>query len=192
MTKTPLILFAALALALPLSAAKKKAAKPPKEAPVGIHQFTVNDIDGKPKSLEAYKGKVALIVNVASECGNTPQYKGLEAMYEKHKAEGLAILAFPANNFGGQEPGTEKEIKTFCERNYNVTFDLFSKVEATGSGIAPVYKYLTTESGFNGPVTWNFAKFLVGRDGKVIARFDPKTKPEDPTLVAAVEKALKN
>lgn len=192
MTKTPLILFAALALALPLSAAKKKAVQPPKEAPVGIYQFTVNDIDGKPKSLEAYKGKVALIINVASECGNTPQYKGLQAMYEKHKAEGLAILAFPANNFGGQEPGTEKEIKTFCERNYNVSFDLFSKVEATGEKIAPLYKYLTTESGFNGPIGWNFAKFLVDRNGKVINRFAPGMKPDDPALVAAVEAALKN
>ncbi len=183
------VLITALALALPLAAAPKHKKKEPL---MGVHQFTLNDINHKPKSLADYKGKVLLMVNVASECGNTPQYKGLEALYLAHKDQGLAVLGFPANNFGHQEPGTEKEIKDFCDRNYHVTFDLFAKLEATGDSISPLYKYLTTESGFDGPVTWNFAKFLVGKDGKVVARFGPKVQPDDPALVAAVEKALKS
>jgi glutathione peroxidase len=158
---------------------------------MGVHQFTLNSISGKPKSLADYKGKVLLIVNTASECGFTPQYKGLEALSEKYKAQGLAVLGFPANNFGGQEPGTESEIKSFCERNYGVTFDLFAKVEAAGDNISPLYKYLTTEAGFDGPVAWNFGKFLADKDGKVIARFGSKVKPEDPELTDAIEKALK-
>jgi glutathione peroxidase len=158
---------------------------------VSVHQFTLNDIEGKPKSLAAYKGKVLLLVNTASECGSTPQYKGLEALNQKYKSQGLAVLGFPANNFGAQEPGTEQEIKAFCERNYQVSFDLFAKLEATGDHISPLYKYLTTESGFNGPVKWNFAKFLADKDGKVIARFDTKVEPDAKELVDAVEKALK-
>lgn len=192
------ILGVALMLALPLSlmAAHKKAPKPTpiptKEAPVGVHQFTVNNIDHQPKALADYKGKVLLIVNVASECGNTPQYKGLEAMYLKYKPAGLEVLGFPSNDFGHQEPGTEKEIKDFCDRNYHVTFDMFAKSDVVGDKISPLYKYLSTESGFDGPVTWNFGKFLVGKDGKVVARFGPRVQPDDKDLVAAVEKALKD
>jgi glutathione peroxidase len=162
------------------------------EARMGVHHFTLNNIEGKPKSLADYKGKVLLMVNTASECGSTPQYKGLEALHQKYKGQGLAVLGFPANNFGAQEPGTEQEIKAFCERNYGVTFDLFAKLEAAGDQISPLYKYLTTESGFDGPVKWNFAKFLADKDGKVIARFDTKVEPDDPELVDAVEKALKS
>ena len=182
------VLVAVLALAMPLVAAPKKK----KEIPVGIYQFTLNTIDGKAKSLGDYKGKVLLVVNTASECGFTPQYKGLEALHQSHKDQGLAVLGFPANNFGGQEPGNEKEIKAFCERNYGVTFDLFSKVEAAGEHISPLYKYLTSEAGFDGPIAWNFTKFLVGKDGKVIARFGSKVKPDDKELLEAIDKALKS
>ena len=185
-----------LALALPLSLAAKKAPKPTpiptKEAPVGVHQFTVNNIDHQPKSLADYKGKALLIVNVASECGNTPQYKGLQELYLKYKPQGLEILGFPSNDFGHQEPGTDKEIKDFCDLNYHVTFDMFAKSDVVGDKISPLYKYLTTEAGFDGPVTWNFGKFLVGKDGKVVARFTPKTQPDDKELLAALEKALKD
>jgi glutathione peroxidase len=157
---------------------------------MGIHQFTLNSIDGRPKSLADYKGKVCLIVNTASECGLTPQYKGLEALHVQYKDRGLAVLGFPANNFGGQEPGTESEIKDFCSRNYGVSFDLFAKLEAAGDHISPLYKYLCNDAGFDGPIGWNFTKFLADRDGKVIARFDSKVKPDDPALLEAVEKAL--
>ena len=187
MFKASMALALVLALVGPLAAAPKPKKK---EAPVGVHQFSVKDITGKDKSLEDYKGKVLLIVNVASECGNTPQYKGLEALYLSHKDKGLRVLAFPSNDFGGQEPGSEKEIKAFCERNYAVTFDLFAKVNAKSQPQAPLYKYLTSEAGFDGPVDWNFAKFLVGKDGKVIARFNARTQPDDKKLVEAIEKAL--
>ncbi len=158
---------------------------------MSVHDFTINGIDGKPRNLAEQKGHVLLIVNTASECGFTPQYKGLEALHQRYKALGLSVLGFPANNFGGQEPGTESEIKSFCERNYGVTFDLFAKVEAAGDDISPLYKYLTTQPGLEGPIAWNFNKFLVNRDGKVIARFGSKVKPEDPELTDAIDKALK-
>lgn len=156
----------------------------------GIHQFTVKTIDGKPRSLADYRGKTLLVVNTASKCGNTPQYKGLEALYDKYRARGFEVLAFPANNFMGQEPGTDAQIAEFCEVNYQVSFPLFSKISVKGKDIAPLYAWLTKDSGFPGDIGWNFAKFLVGPDGKVIARFDPRTKPEDPKLVAALEAAL--
>lgn len=156
----------------------------------GIHQFTVKTIDGKTRSLAEYKGKTLLVVNTASKCGNTPQYKGLEALYDKYRARGFEVLAFPANNFMGQEPGTDAEIAQFCEMNYKISFPLFSKVSVKGDDIAPLYAWLTKDSGHPGDIGWNFAKFLVGPDGKVIARFDPRTKPEDPKLVAALEAAL--
>lgn len=164
-----------------------------KDKPVsqtGIHQFTVKTIDGKTRSLADFKGKTLLVVNTASKCGNTPQYKGLEALYDKYRARGFEVLAFPANNFMGQEPGTDAEIAQFCELNYQVSFPLFSKISVKGKDIAPLYAYLTKDSAFPGDIGWNFAKFLVGPDGKVIARFDPRTKPEDPKLVAALEAAL--
>ena len=154
-----------------------------------IYEFTPNSIDGKPAPLSAYKGKVALLVNVASRCGYTPQYTGLEALYEKYKDQGFVILGFPANNFGAQEPGTNEEIKTFCSSKYSVTFPLYSKISVKDSDKAPLYDYLTSTGG--GDVKWNFTKFLVGKDGKVIARFEPGVKPESAELTAAVEKALK-
>lgn len=156
----------------------------------GIHQFTVKTIDGKARSLADYRGKTLLVVNTASKCGNTPQYKGLEALYDKYRARGFEVLAFPANNFMGQEPGTDAQIAEFCQLNYQVSFPLFSKISVNGKDIAPLYAWLTKDSGFPGDIGWNFAKFLVGPDGKVVARFDPRTQPEDPKLVAALEAAL--
>ncbi len=154
-----------------------------------IHEFNLNSIDGKPAPLAAYKGKTVLVVNVASRCGFTPQYKGLEALYEKYKDQGFVILGFPANNFGAQEPGSNEEIKTFCSSKYSVTFPMYSKISVAGAEKAPLYDYLTSTGG--GEVKWNFTKFLVGRDGKVITRFESKVDPESAELVSAVEKALK-
>ena len=153
-----------------------------------IHEFTLNSIEGKPTPLSAYKGKAVLLVNVASKCGYTPQYKGLEALYEKYKDRGLVVLGFPANNFGAQEPGTNEEIKTFCSRTYNVTFPMFSKISVKGDDKAPLYQYLTDTTG--GDVKWNFTKFLADENGKVIDRFESKVDPESPELTGAVEKVL--
>jgi glutathione peroxidase len=154
-----------------------------------VHEFTMNSIDGKPIALSSFQGKAVLFVNVASKCGYTPQYSGLESLYQKYKDRGLVVVGVPANNFGAQEPGTDAEIKTFCTRNYNVTFPMMSKVSVKGSDITPLYSYLTSAKG--GDVKWNFTKFLVGKDGKVIARFEPGVAPESPELAAAVEAALK-
>jgi glutathione peroxidase len=154
-----------------------------------VHEFTLNDIDGKPVPLAEYKGKVVLIVNVASKCGFTPQYTGLEALYEKYKDQGFVIVGVPANNFGSQEPGTNEEIKTFCSRKYNVSFPMMSKVSVKGDDITPLYKYLTTAKG--GDVKWNFTKFLIGKDGEIAGRFESAVKPDDPALTGAVESALK-
>jgi glutathione peroxidase len=154
-----------------------------------VHEFTLNDIDGKPVSLAEFKGKVVLIVNVASKCGFTPQYTGLEALYEKYKDQGFVIVGVPANNFGSQEPGTNEEIKTFCTRKYNVSFPMLAKVSVKGDDITPLYKYLTETKG--GDVKWNFTKFLIGKDGQVAERFESAVKPDDPGLAAAVESALK-
>jgi glutathione peroxidase len=167
-------------------------AAPPKEA--SVYEFTMNDIDGKPVKLDTYKGKVIMIVNTASKCGNTPQYEGLQAIYTKYKDQGFVILGFPANNFMGQEPGTEKEIKEFCTLKYNVTFPMFSKVSVKGADQHPFYTFLTnkeSDPGFDGDVSWNFEKFLTDKNGKVIARFTPKTLPQDPKVIQAIETALK-
>jgi glutathione peroxidase len=158
-------------------------------AATNVHEFTLNDIDGKPVSLAEFKGKVVLIVNVASRCGFTPQYAGLEALYEKYKDQGFVIVGVPANNFGAQEPGTNEEIKTFCTRKYNVSFPMLAKVSVKGDDITPLYKYLTETKG--GDVKWNFTKFLIGKDGQVAERFESAVKPDDPVLTAAVESALK-
>jgi glutathione peroxidase len=158
-----------------------------------VYDFTMKDIDGKDVSLGQYKGHVILIVNVASLCGNTPQYSDIEAMYEKYKGKGLVVLGFPANNFMGQEPGDDKEIKQFCTSKYAVTFPMFSKISVKGSDIAPLYSYLTEkkENGvIDAPVKWNFQKFLIGKDGNVITSFDPKKKVTDPEVTSAVEAAL--
>jgi glutathione peroxidase len=155
-----------------------------------IYTYTMKLNDGSEKSLADYEGKVLLIVNTASECGFTPQYKALEALYEKYKDRGFEVLAFPANNFGGQEPGTDAQIKTFCTTKYSVTFPLFAKTSVKGADINPLYAYLTGMSGFDGEITWNFNKFLVDRSGKVVARFDSKVDPMDDALVRKVEALL--
>jgi glutathione peroxidase len=158
-----------------------------------LHDFTQATIDGKPKSLGDFKGQAALIVNVASKCGLTPQYAGLEKLHEKYGARGLAVLGFPCNQFAGQEPGSEAEIASFCTSNYGVRFPMFAKLEVNGAGRAPLYAWLTQEkTAPDGPgdVAWNFAKFLVGKDGRVVARFNPRVAPDAPELVAAIEKAL--
>jgi glutathione peroxidase len=154
-----------------------------------VHEFTLNSIDGKPAPLSAYQGKVVLIVNVASRCGFTPQYAGLEALYEKYKDRGFTILGFPANNFGGQEPGTNEEIKTFCSSKYNVTFPMYAKISVKGDDKAPLYQFLTAATGSE--IQWNFTKFLVDKNGKVVARFEPKVTPESPEVTEAIEKALR-
>jgi len=154
----------------------------------GIYDFTMNNIDGKATPLKSMEGKVVLFVNVASKCGYTPQYTGLESLYQKYKSKGLVLVGVPANNFGAQEPGTDTEIKEFCSRKYSVTFPIMSKVSVKGDDITPLYKYLTAAKG--GDVKWNFTKFLVGKDGKAIARFEPAVAPESPELTAAIEKAL--
>lgn len=157
-----------------------------------LADIPLKDIAGKDTSLKPFAGKVLLIVNVASQCGATPQYSGLESLYKEHGARGLVVLGFPCNDFGAQEPGTAAEIKQFCATNYKVTFPLFAKVGiAAGPEQHPLFAELTGKSSpLPGPVTWNFSKFLVGRDGKLLARFDSNTEPDDATLVKAIEKAL--
>ncbi|MFL6215939.1 MAG: glutathione peroxidase [Blastocatellia bacterium] len=158
-----------------------------------VYDFTMKDIDGKDTSLAQYRGKVLLLVNVASRCGFTPQYEGLEKVYLKYKDRGLVILGFPANNFMSQEPGTNEEIKTFCSLKYNVTFPMFSKISVKGDDMHPLYKYLTDKQSdpqFGGDVKWNFNKFLVGRDGKIVGRFEPAVKPESEEVTKVIEKAL--
>jgi glutathione peroxidase len=159
----------------------------------GVYNFTLNSIDGKPAPLADYQGKVVLLVNVASQCGYTPQYSALEAIYEKYKDQGFVILGFPANNFGAQEPGTNEEIKTFCTRKYSVTFPMYSKISVKGADQAPLYTYLTKETGTGiaGDIKWNFTKFLVDREGKVIQRFEPAVTPDSKEVTAAIEKQLK-
>lgn len=158
-----------------------------------LYEFQMNDIDGKPVKLETYQGKVLLLVNVASKCGFTPQYEGLQALYSRFKDRGFEVLGFPANNFLGQEPGTNEEIKQFCSLKYHVTFPLFEKISVKGEDQHPLYTYLTSEAtnpGFAGEISWNFNKFLADRTGKIVARFGSKAKPEDPEVIEAIEKAL--
>lgn len=159
----------------------------------GVYSFTLNSIDGKPAPLADYKGKVVLLVNVASQCGYTPQYSALEAIYKKYKDQGFVILGFPANNFGAQEPGTNEEIKTFCSRKYSVTFPMYSKISVKGDDQTPLYSYLTrqTGAGIAGEIQWNFTKFLVDRNGNVIQRFEPAVTPDSKEVTAAIEKHLK-
>ena len=151
---------------------------------------TMKKIDGKEVDLASYKGKVVLIVNVASRCGYTGQYAGLQKLYDSYKDKGLVVLGFPANEFGAQEPGTDAEIATFCSSKYGVTFDMFSKIVVKGADKAPLYKSLTESADPKGEVGWNFEKFLIGRDGKVVGRFKSGVAPDDATLKAAIEAAL--
>jgi glutathione peroxidase len=155
-----------------------------------IYDFVLKDIEGNDVPLDRFRGKVLLVVNVASKCGLTPQYKGLEELYREKKEEGLVVLGFPANDFGGQEPGTEAEIKEFCKTNYGITFPMFSKISIIGEGQHPLYRWLIAQSDRQDPIEWNFAKFLIGRDGKVLRRFAPKDAPASPELREAVQQAL--
>lgn len=155
-----------------------------------VYDFMLNDIDGKPVSLSQFRGKVLLLINTASFCGNTPQYTDLEKMYEQYREKGFEILAFPANNFGQQEPGTNAEIKTFCYTKYSLSFPLFSKISVKGDDKHPLYRYLTEQSPFPGEVEWNFQKYLVDRSGKVVARYPHRTKPLAPEIVQDVERVL--
>jgi glutathione peroxidase len=151
----------------------------------------LKDIDGKDTSLKAHQGKVLLLVNVASECGNTPQYAGLQSLYEKYKDQGLVVCGFPCNDFGAQEPGSNAEIKTFCTSNYKVTFPMYDKLHVKGAEQHPLYAALTGKDGaFPGNVQWNFGKFLIGRDGKPVKRIEPGTEPTDSEVVTAIEAAL--
>lgn len=162
-----------------------------KVSPILSH--TVKDIDGKPVPLSKYQGKVIMMVNVASQCGLTPQYTPLQALYEKYKGQGLVVMGFPANEFGKQEPGTEAEIKEFCNAKYKVTFPMFSKIVVKGEGQHPLYKQLTdktTNPKFGGDIEWNFAKFLINRKGEVVARFSPQVNPDSPEVISAIEKEL--
>ncbi len=153
-----------------------------------FHDFTMKTIDGQEQSLGAYEGKAALVVNVASKCGLTPQYEGLEKLHEKY--EGLAVLGFPCNQFGAQEPGTEGEIQEFCTTNYGVQFPMFAKIEVNGEGAHPLYRWLKEEAADHGDIEWNFAKFLIGKDGTLLARFAPTVAPDSPELVQAIERAI--
>ena len=155
-----------------------------------LFSFTMKTIDGSDKKLSEYKGNVLMIVNVASKCGHTPQYKGLEALYEKYKDRGFKILGFPANNFLWQEPGTDSEIKQFCSTTYGVTFDMFSKISVKGDDQHPLYHYLTEESPVPGSVKWNFQKYLVDRNGNVVDKFSPGTEPTEKEVIAEIEKLL--
>jgi glutathione peroxidase len=155
--------------------------------------FKMNSIEGEEVNLADYKEKVVLMVNVASKCGLTPQYEALQAVYEKYKDDGLVILGFPANNFGAQEPGTNSEIKEFCAIEYGVSFPMFSKISVKGEDQHPLYDLLTSEDTnpqFGGDIKWNFTKFLIDRDGKIVNRFEPRTKPDSPEVVSAIEEAL--
>ena len=161
-------------------------------AETNIYSFIMKTIDGQEKTLGDYKGKALLIVNTASKCGFTPQYAGLEKLYEKYKGRGFEILAFPANNFMGQEPGDNKEIKEFCSLKFHTTFPLFSKINVKGKEIDPLYAYLTRDTDFKGDIGWNFNKFLVSPDGKVVARFGSTADPMSKDLVSKLEAILPN
>ena len=158
-----------------------------------IFDAPIHTLDGKPGSLATHKGKALLLVNVASQCGNTPQYAALEALQKKYEAKGFSVVGFPCNQFGGQEPGTAEEIEKFCSVNYGITFPITEKIEVNGLGRHPIYTSLTRiadAAGHSGDIRWNFEKFVVSADGTHITRFSPKTTPDDPAVVAAVEAAL--
>lgn len=158
-------------------------------SPASLYEFTVNSLDGKAVPLKTYQGKVALVVNTASECGFTPQYEGLEKLYQNYAKKGLVVMGFPSNDFGGQEPGSSAEIQQFCSSKFHVTFPMFEKVTVrVGPGQAPVYKFLSSKGDIP---SWNFGKYLVNKQGKLVAFFGSTTRPDDPKLVSAIEAALK-
>lgn len=184
------IALAVFAVVLTGMSFKADTTKPPKS----ILDFTMRDIDGKDVKLKKYKGNVLLVVNVASKCGYTPQYEGLQAIYEKYQSQGFYVLGFPANNFGGQEPGQNEEIKEFCQSKYKVKFPMFAKISVKGDDQDALYQFLTskeTNPNFAGDISWNFNKFLVDGDGKVVARFSSKDTPESESVTSAIEKYLK-
>jgi glutathione peroxidase len=152
--------------------------------------YKMKTIDGGSRALADYRGKALLVVNTASQCGYTPQYAGLETLYETYGNRGFAVLAFPANNFGSQEPGTDEEIRKFCASNYKIQFDLFSKISVKGPDIHPLYRHLTTQPGFAGDITWNFNKFLIDANGKTVARFDSAVEPMSTGLTSKLEAIL--
>jgi glutathione peroxidase len=156
----------------------------------GVYAFEADDIDGKKRSLSEFKGKVMLIMNTASKCGTTPQYANLEALYKKDKDKGFVAVAFPSNDFGHQEPGTNADIKKFCVVEYGIDFPIFSKIVVLGQGQHPLYTYLTKQPGVEGDLKWNGVKFLVNRKGKVVARFDSWTNPDDPAVLAVIDQLL--
>lgn len=175
-------------LTLLVGASLAVAGAPDKETTVqSLYDLTVKNLMGKDAPLSEYKGKVALVVNTASECGYTPQYEGLEKLYEELSAKGVVVLGFPSNDFGGQEPGTPEQIQTFCKTKYGVKFPMFEKVSTKGGAIHPVYKFLTAQ---HGAPKWNFHKYLVGKDGKVIAAFPSAVAPDSAELRGAIDKAL--
>ena len=160
---------------------------------MGIHEIPVNTLDGQESSLGSLAGKALLVVNVASKCGLTPQYSGLERLQERFGGQGFSVVGFPCNQFAGQEPGSAEEIQTFCSTTYGVTFPLFEKIEVNGTGRHPLYDELTAVAdadGYTGDIRWNFEKFLVSPDGEIVARFNPTITPEDPALISAVEAQL--
>ncbi|MGB7159837.1 MAG: glutathione peroxidase [Tepidisphaeraceae bacterium] len=186
------ILFVAVALACSAAVVAIAAEEKAKEV-APVLNFTMDSLDGKPVALSKYQGKVVMMVNVASKCGNTKQYKPLQALHEKYADKGLAILGFPANDFNAQEPGSSEDIAAFCEKNYGVKFDMFSKIVVKGDGQHPLYKFLTAQETAPQPageIKWNFEKFLIGKDGKVAARFAPKTQPDSEEVVKAIEAEL--
>jgi glutathione peroxidase len=184
-------MFKTMTLAFLLAAAGHAyAVDIPKED--SVYTYTLAGIDGKPYPLSRHQGQVVLLVNVASQCGYTKQYAGLQALHSKYKDQGFAVIGVPANDFGAQEPGTNAEIQQFCSATYNVTFPVVGKVHVKGAEICPLYQYLTTKGPKPGDITWNFNKFLIGRDGKVIDRYESKVSPEDAALQQAIEAALGN
>jgi glutathione peroxidase len=189
MNRIVLSALAAVAIATPVFAEDKGDKKV--SSPL---EYSLKDIKGNPVELSKYKGKVVLLVNVASKCGLTPQYKALQALYQAHEKDGLVIIGIPANEFGAQEPGSNEEIEKFCSSKYSVTFPMMGKIVVKGDGIDPLYKYLTsleTEPVKAGPISWNFEKFLIGKDGKVAARFSPRTAPDAAELTSKIEAELK-
>jgi glutathione peroxidase len=185
--------FVLFCLTVALAASSALAAPPADSSAKSVYDFTLKSIDGQPTSLKEFHGKVLLLVNVASKCGYTPQYTALEALYEKYKDKGLVIVGIPANNFMGQEPGTNEEIKTFCTKKYNVTFPMMSKVSVKGDDQTPLYQFLTSKNAdpkLGGELQWNFTKFLFDRNGNPVARFEPAVKPDSPEVTAAIEAAL--
>ena len=189
---TLFFLLSTVVLSIPTQAETKS--KEPVKMQKSIYDFKMKDIDGKDVSLKSYKGKVVMVVNVASKCGYTKQYEQLEAVYKKYQDKGLVILGFPANNFGSQEPGTNEEIKQFCTSKYSVTFPMFAKISVRGEDIHPLYKYLTSKDDdpqFSGDISWNFNKFLIDKDGKIINRYVSKVTPDDATVITDIETAIK-